>query len=118
MLENMILSYSYIRNLGQCYWQLLRPLRFWEMTQVLAKPHVGRQSAVELKLALEPECEEELPVEARKDTQTPGTYSRLQKVGMWPGTIHGGSPSSLGFGVGGQSCSNFLASTRCTKHGL
>ena len=27
------------------------------------------------------------------------------------GTIHAGFPSSLGVGVGGQSCSTFLAST-------
>ena len=28
-----------------------------------------------------------------------------------PGTIYAGCPSSLGFGVGGPSYSNFLAST-------
>ena len=30
-----------------------------------------------------------------------------------PGTICAGVPSSLGFGVGGQSYSNFLASSAC-----
>ena len=38
-------------------------------------------------------------------------YSRLQKLEYGPGTSYGGFPSSLGFGVGGGSYSNFLAST-------
>ena len=33
------------------------------------------------------------------------------KVGFALATIYAGAPSSLGFGVGGQSYSNFLAST-------
>ena len=36
-------------------------------------------------------------------------YSGLQKVGTGPGAIYAGFPSSLGFGVGRQSYSNFLA---------
>ena len=34
-----------------------------------------------------------------------------KKLEYGPGAIYAGFPSSLGFGVGGQSCSNFLAST-------
>ena len=37
-------------------------------------------------------------------------YSRLQELKYGPGTMHTGFPSSLGFGVGGWSYSNFLAS--------
>ena len=34
-----------------------------------------------------------------------------KKLECGPGTFHDGCPSSLGIGVGGQSYSNFLAST-------
>ena len=34
-----------------------------------------------------------------------------KKLEYEPGTIYAGFLSSLGFGVGGESCSNFLAST-------
>ena len=34
-----------------------------------------------------------------------------KKLELGPGTIYAGVPSSLGFGDGGQSSSNFLAST-------
>ena len=35
--------------------------------------------------------------------------SRFQKVGIWAWDALGWFPSDLGFGVGGQSYSNFLA---------
>ena len=34
-----------------------------------------------------------------------------KQLGYRPGVIYSGFPSSLGYGVGGQSYSNFLAST-------
>ena len=43
--------------------------------------------------------------------QYPGSYSRFQKVGIWSWDDYAGFPSSPGFGVGGHSYSNFLAST-------
>ena len=50
---------------------------------------------------------------ARSTSTTPfqRPYCRLQKVGIRPGTIYAGAPSSLGFGFGGQSYSNSLATT-------
>ena len=42
------------------------------------------------------------------------SYSRLEKVGIWPGTNYmnyADFPSSLRFGVGEESYSKFLAST-------
>ena len=38
-------------------------------------------------------------------------YGKLQKFEHGPGTRYAGCPSSLGFGVGGESYSDFLAST-------
>ena len=44
--------------------------------------------------------------------QVPGmNYSRLQKVGTWIEDDLWWLSSFLWFGVGGQACSNFLAST-------
>ena len=45
-------------------------------------------------------------------------YSRLQNVGKWSQTIDAEIPSSLGFGVGGRSYSNFLVSTVLEAPGL
>ena len=43
-------------------------------------------------------------------------YSRLQNVGTRPGTMYAGFPSSLGFGVGGWSYSNFCCKFLLEKH--
>ena len=53
----------------------------------------------------------ELQISRAQSTQIWSRYGRLQNVGIWTGMLCAGFASFLGFGVEGQSYSNFLAST-------